>query len=161
MSTLLALPAFAQQTKPKSSAQSADGDQTDFWEGDESGLAWLILHPFASKGYVQRRVEPIRDRINELDEVNATNSKTTRDVDARAWQGIQLASTKVNLADEHTLDAAHKAQTAQQTATAVDTRLSTVETVVGNIDQYKSAPPTEIRFRPWPDRVEQAGQGRA
>jgi outer membrane protein OmpA-like peptidoglycan-associated protein len=32
--------------------------------------------------------------------------------------------------------------------TAVDTRLATVETVVGNIDQYKSAPPAEIRFRP-------------
>ena len=30
----------------------------------------------------------------------------------------------------------------------MDTRLSAVETVVGNIDQYKSAPQTEIRFRP-------------
>jgi flagellar motor protein MotB len=37
---------------------------------------------------------------------------------------------------------------AQQTASAVDTRLSSVETVVGKIDQYKSAPQTEIRFRP-------------
>jgi outer membrane protein OmpA-like peptidoglycan-associated protein len=37
---------------------------------------------------------------------------------------------------------------AHQTTTAVDARLSTVETVVGNIDQYKSAAPTEIRFRP-------------
>ena len=45
-------------------------------------------------------MEPIRDRINELDELNATNSKTTRDVDARAGQGIQLASSKTNLADE-------------------------------------------------------------
>src|SRR5207245_5603273 len=53
-----------------------------------------------------------------------------------------------NEADEHALEAANKAQMAQQTATAVDTRLSTVETVVGNIDQYKSAPQTEIRFRP-------------
>src|ERR1022692_5181123 len=37
---------------------------------------------------------------------------------------------------------------AQQTATAANTRLSTVETVVGNIDQYKAATQTEIRFRP-------------
>jgi len=148
LSTLLALPAFAQQTKPKSSAQSSDSDQTDFWEGDEPGLASLILHPFASKGYVQRHVEPIRDRINELDELNAANSKATRDVDASAQQGIHLASDKTNLADEHALEAANKAHMAQQTATAVDTRLSTVETVVGNIDQYKSAPQTEIRFHP-------------
>ena len=148
LSTLLALPAFAQQTKPKSSAQPADSDQTDFWEGDEPGLAWLILHPFASKGYVQRHVDPIRDRINELDELSAANSNTTRDVDARAQQGVQLASAKANLADEHALEAAHKAQLAQQTATAVDTHLSAVETRAGNIDQYKSAPQTEIRFRP-------------
>ena len=148
LSTVLALPAFAQQTNSNSSAQPADRDHTDFWDGDEPGLAWLVLHPFASKGYVQRHVQPIRDRVNELDELTASNSKTTRDVDARAQQGIQLASAKTNLADEHALEAANKAQMAQQTATAVDTRLSTVETMVGNIDQYKSAPQTEIRFRP-------------
>src|SRR5882724_5435721 len=32
-------------------------------------------------------------------------------------------------------------------ATTVDTRVSAVETKVGNLDQYKSAPQTEIRFR--------------
>ncbi len=148
LSTVLALPAFAQQTNSNSSAQSADRDHTDFWDGDEPGLAWLVLHPLASKGYVQRHVQPIRDRVNELDELTASNSKTTRDVDARAEQGIQLASAKANVADEHALEATNQAQMAQQRATAVDTRLSTVETMVGNIDQYKSAPQTEIRFRP-------------
>jgi outer membrane protein OmpA-like peptidoglycan-associated protein len=148
LSTVLALPVLAQQTNPNSGVQPADRDHTDFWEGDEPGLGWLVLHPFASKQYVDRRVGAIRDRVNELDELTASNSKTIRDVDARAQQGIQLASDKTNLADEHALEAAHKAQTAQQTATAVDTRLSRVETTVGNIDQYKSAPQTEIRFRP-------------
>ena len=148
LSTVLALPLFAQQTNSNSSAQSADRDHTDFWNGDEPGLAWLVLHPFASKGYVQRHVQPIQDQVKELDELTASNSKMIRDVDARAQQGIQLASTKTNLADEHTLEAANKAQMAQQRATAVDTRLSAVETMVGNIDEYKSAPQTEIRFRP-------------
>jgi outer membrane protein OmpA-like peptidoglycan-associated protein len=106
------------------------------------------LHPFASKEYVRRHVQSIQDRVNELDELTASNSKAIRDVDARAQHGIQLASAKTKLADEHALEAANKAQMAHQTATAVDTRLSTVETVVGNIDQYKSAPPAEIRFRP-------------
>ena len=170
LSTVVALPAVAQQTSSGSSSQpAASADQTapasqpvratgqeplqprsdqDFWEGDEPGLGWLVLHTFASKEYVRRHVQSIQDRVNELDELTASNSKIIRDVDARAQQGIQLASTKTKLADEHALEAANKAQMAQQTATAVDTRLSTVETVVGNIDQYKSAPPTEIRFRP-------------
>ena len=170
LSTVVALPAVAQQTSSGSSVQpAASADQTapasqpvtatgqeplqprsdqDFWEGDEPGLGWLVLHTFASKEYVRRHVQSIQDRVNELDELTASNSKMIRDVDARAQQGIQLASTKTKLADEHALEAANKAQMAHQTATAVDTRLATVETVVGNIDQYKSAPPTEIRFRP-------------
>jgi outer membrane protein OmpA-like peptidoglycan-associated protein len=170
LSTVLALPAFAQQANSDSNAQpAAPADQTappsqpvtatgreplrarapqNFWDGDEPGLAWLVLHPFASKEYVQRELQPIRDRLTELDELTAANSKMVKDGDSRAQEGIRLASTKINEADEHALEAANKAQMAQQTATAVDTRLSTVETVVGNIDQYKSAPQTEIRFRP-------------
>jgi outer membrane protein OmpA-like peptidoglycan-associated protein len=71
-----------------------------------------------------------------------------KDTDSRAQQGIQLASTKANEADQHAIDAGNKAQMAQQTATQANTRLSTVEQVVGNIDQYKAATQTEIRFRP-------------
>jgi outer membrane protein OmpA-like peptidoglycan-associated protein len=170
LSAVLALPAFAQQTDSNSSAQpAASADQTappsqpvtatgreplrartprDFWDGDEPGLAWLVLHPFASKEYVQRDLQPIRDRLTELDELTAANSKMIKDFDSRAQDAIRLASTKTNEADQHALDAANKAQMANQTTTAVDTRLSAVETVVGNIDQYKSAPQTEIRFRP-------------
>ena len=37
---------------------------------------------------------------------------------------------------------------AQQTATQANARLTTVEQVVGNIDQYKASTQTEIRFRP-------------
>jgi outer membrane protein OmpA-like peptidoglycan-associated protein len=170
LSTGLVLSAIAQQTNSNSSAQSAaSANQTapvsqpvtatgkgplqptahqDFWDGDEPGVAWLVLHPFASKEYVRRNFRPIQDRVNELDELTASNSRMVRDVDARAQQGIQLASAKAKIADDHALEAASKAQVAHQTATAVDTRLSTVETVVGNIDHYKSAPQTEIRFRP-------------
>ncbi len=37
---------------------------------------------------------------------------------------------------------------AQQTAQQATTRIQTVETVVGNIDQYKASNQTEIRFKP-------------
>jgi outer membrane protein OmpA-like peptidoglycan-associated protein len=69
------------------------------------------------------------------------------DVDARSQQGIQMASTKANEADQHAVDAGNKATQAQTTATQANTRLTTVETVVSNIDQYKSTNQTEIRFR--------------
>jgi outer membrane protein OmpA-like peptidoglycan-associated protein len=167
--TALALPAFAQQSDPNSSAQAASANQNspasqsgtagdndhlqpparqNFWEGDDPSFGALIFHPFASKAYVRRHVQPIRDRINELDELNSANSNSIRDVDVRARQGIQLASDKANLADGHALDAANKAQMAHQTVAALDTRIAADETVVGNIDRFKSGMQTEIRFRP-------------
>jgi outer membrane protein OmpA-like peptidoglycan-associated protein len=109
---------------------------------------WGKMNPFARKKYVQRQTQPIRDRVNELDELTAGNTRMIKDVDARAQQGIQLASAKANEADQHAIEAGNKAQMAQQTATQANTRLSTVEQVVGNIDQYKAATQTEIRFRP-------------
>jgi len=109
---------------------------------------WGKVNPFARKKYVQRQTQPIRDRVNELDELTASNSKMIKDVDSRAQQGIQLASAKANEADQHAMDAGNRAQAAQDTATQANTRLSTVEQVVGNIDQYKATTQTEIRFRP-------------
>jgi outer membrane protein OmpA-like peptidoglycan-associated protein len=108
---------------------------------------WGRINPFARKKYVQRQTQPIRDRLNELDELTASNSKMIKDVDSRAQQGIQMASTKANEADQHAIDAGNKAQMAQQTATQANTRLTTVEQVVTNIDQYKPTTQTEIRFR--------------
>jgi outer membrane protein OmpA-like peptidoglycan-associated protein len=163
LSAVFALAAVAQQTGSNSGAvpaatgpgasqhasnQPASNSNNDFWDGDEPSLGSLLMHPFATKEYVRRHVQPIRDRVNELDEITASNTKMIRDVDARAQQGIQLASAKASLADEHASDAANKAQMANQTATALNTRLASDETMVGNLDQYKSGAQTEIRFRP-------------
>ena len=156
MSAALSLAVFAQQGSSNSGAVPAAtgpgggperSSNADFWEGDEPSLGSLILHPFASKEYVRRHVQPIRDRVNELDEITVANTKTIRDVDARAQQGIQLASAKASLADEHAQDAANKAQLAQQTSAALNSRLTADETRIGSLDQYKSGAQTEIRFR--------------
>jgi outer membrane protein OmpA-like peptidoglycan-associated protein len=120
----------------------------DFWDGDDPNLVNLVTHPFANKKYVQRQVAPIRDRINELDEITSENSKIIKDIDARSQQGLQMASEKTNLADQHASDAANKAQTAQTAATNVSTHVGAVEQTVNNLDQYKGTAQTEIRFRP-------------
>jgi len=156
LSTVLVFPAFAQQPSADSGAPpAATGKQPsqttpsqDFWDGEEPSLGALIFHPFATKQYVRRHVQPIRDRVSELEELTEANRKMIRDVDTRAQQGIQLASAKASLADEHAQEAISKAQTAHQTAAAIDTRVAADEKVVGNIDQYKSGAQTEIRFRP-------------
>jgi len=107
---------------------------------------WGHLNPFARKKYVQRQMSPVRNRVNELDELTADNAKSIKDVDARAQEGIRQASAKANEADQHAVAAGTTAQQANQTATQASNRLNTVEQVVGNLDQYQPASQTEIRF---------------
>jgi len=138
-----ATPAASDQNTSTTGASGKPALQPDTHEG-----FWGKLNPFARKKYVQRQTQPIKDRVNELDELTASNSKMIKDVDSRAQQGIQLASSKANEADQHAIDAGNRAQQAQNTAQQATTRLTTVEQVVGNIDQYKATTQTEIRFRP-------------
>ena len=116
--------------------------QPDYHQG-----FWGKINPFARKKYVQRQLSPIRNRVNELDDLTAENAKQIKDVDARAQEGIRQAYAKANQADQHATEAGNKAQQANQTALQASNRLSTVEQVVGNIDQYQPATQTEIRLR--------------
>jgi outer membrane protein OmpA-like peptidoglycan-associated protein len=119
---------------------------------------WGKLNPFARKKYVQRQMSPIRNRVNELDDLTAANSKSIKDVDSRAQEGIRQASAKASEADQHAVDAGNRAQQANQTATQASTRLNTVEQVVGSLDQYQPATETEIRFRAGQTKLSQKAQ---
>jgi outer membrane protein OmpA-like peptidoglycan-associated protein len=162
LAAFLAFPAIAQttssssdQTQPAATQQSQPSSTDNGTASGKAPLAapsregfWGRVNPFARKKYVQRQTEPIRDRVNELDELTSTNGRAIKDTDARAQAGIKLASDKANEADQHAVDAGNKATAAQQSAQQVTARVQTVETVVGNIDQYKASNQTEIRFRP-------------
>ena len=108
---------------------------------------WGKLNPFARKKYVQRQIQPVQDQVNELDQLTKANAKMIQDVDARAQQGIQLASAKAGEADAHAMDAQQRAQNANQTAQQASDQLQTVQKVVNNIDQYHAESEVEIRFR--------------
>jgi len=157
LAAVLALPALA-QTSPSQDQSAPAAAQTTQSTDTATGKAplappsregfWGRVNPFARKNYVKRQTDPIRDRVNELDDLTASNSKAIKDTDSRAQSGIKLASDKADQADQHAIDAGNKASTAQQTAQQATARIQTVETVVGNIDQYKASNQTEIRFRP-------------
>jgi outer membrane protein OmpA-like peptidoglycan-associated protein len=165
LSVLIALSIFAvgQQGDASSSSAAAQSSATgssgsdlqpipspdtkDFWDGDDPSFGSLITHPFASKKYVRRHTEPIRDRLNELEQLTSETGGMVKDVDARAQKGIQLASEKSNVADQHASDASSKAQLAQTSASMASTRVAAEEQTVANIDQYKGSAQTEIHFR--------------
>ena len=132
-----------QQAQP--SDQQATGHEPLKYEKHEG--FWGHLNPFARKKYVNRQLDPIRGRVNELDELTAKNAKMIADVDSRATEGIRQAMTKANDADSHAVDAGNRANQAQQTAQQATTRIGTVEQAVTKIDQYQPVTQAEIRFR--------------
>jgi outer membrane protein OmpA-like peptidoglycan-associated protein len=160
LAAAMMLPAMAQQSASQDQNQATQSQpaQNDAQAGDQISNRqplqpearegfWGRVNPFARKKYVQRQMTPIRNRVNELDELTASNAKSIKDVDARAQEGIRLASSKADQADQHALDAGNRAQAANQTAQQATQRLQTVEQVVNNYDQYSPTNQTEIRFR--------------
>ena len=154
LAAVLAFPAFAQTSSTQTQATAPATTSTDTATGKQPLQAparegfWGRVNPFARKTYVKRQTDPIRDRVNELDDLTAANGKAIKDTDARAQAGIKLASDKADAADQHAIAAGNQATVAQQSAQQATTRIQTVETVVGNIDQYKASNQTEILFRP-------------
>ncbi len=165
LAAALAVPGLAQQNQSSSSSQTPQNDQTQSAPAQPSDQSqanpnghqpliyerhegfWGHLNPFARKKYVQRQLDPVRGRLNELDEITDKNAKSIKDVDARAQEGIRMASNRANEADMHAVDAGNRAQLANQTAQQATARLNTVEQVVGNIDQYQPVTQAEIHFR--------------
>ena len=152
----MAVPAVAQQNQStpsdqpqaqqaQSNDQTATGKDPLTYERKEG--FWGHLNPFARKKYVNRQLDPVRGRVNELDELTAKNAKMIADVDARATEGIRNAMSKANEADTHALDAGNRANQAQQTAQQAHARIATVEDTVSKIDQYQPITQAEIRFR--------------
>ena len=88
LSVVLAVTAFAQdnsqsststQTAPATASPAMTKADTatgkDPLQPETHEGFWGHMNPFARKKYVARQTQPIRDRINELDELTASNSK--------------------------------------------------------------------------------------
>jgi len=139
-------PQAQQAQQAQSNDQTATGKDPLTYQKKEG--FWGHLNPFARKKYVNRQLDPIRGRVNELDELTAKNAKMIADVDARATEGIRNAMSKANDADSHALDAGNRANQAQQTAQQAHARIATVEDTGSKIDQFQPVTQAEIRFRP-------------
>ncbi|MCL2659653.1 MAG: flagellar motor protein MotB [Acidobacteriaceae bacterium] len=130
-------------TNPDDKSTYATGKplQNDSREG-----FWGKANPFARKRWVHRQVDPIKDRANELDQLQAKNANDIRDVDARATAGINRAMNAANTADQHATEAGNKANAAQATATDASNRTDSLNHTVSNLDQYKEVSSVEVPF---------------
>lgn len=151
--TVLAQTPATDQSAPPAATQSTanPNDSTTYATGQplqnqsREGF-WGHMNPFARKKWVAREVDPIRDRTNELDQLQAKNSNDIKDVDKRATAGINNAMMAANTADQHASDAANKANAAQTTATGASTRTDALNGTVSNLDQYQAMTSTDVKF---------------
>ena len=156
----LGLPAMAQQQQPQvqtgattnpqtqsqtSTAQTGTG-QPPLATQPHEGF-WGHMNPFARKKWVNRQLDPVKDRLNELDELQAKNARDIRDVDQRAQNGIHAAQSTADQANQTAAQASQTAGQAQQLAQAATDKTNQLGQTVANLDQYHPIANTDIRFR--------------
>jgi outer membrane protein OmpA-like peptidoglycan-associated protein len=105
------------------------------------------MNPFARKKWVHKRLDPINDRLTELDQVNAKNASDIKDVDARAQAGIQRAQSTADSANQTATAAGTQAQAANSTATGASGHVDQLNTTVNGLDQYHQISDVEVPFR--------------
>ncbi len=132
-------PPAAEQQQPSPEAQPLTQPKEGFWGH---------MNPFARKKWVQKRLDPINDRLSELDEVNAANARNIKDVDARAQAGISKAQSTADSANQAALAAGNQAQAANNTAQQASGHVDQLNTTVSGIDQYKAITDLSVTFRP-------------
>jgi outer membrane protein OmpA-like peptidoglycan-associated protein len=132
-------------TSPSDNSTYATGQplQTKSNEG-----FWGHMNPFARKKWVNRQLDPVKDRLNELDQLQAKNANDIKDVDSRAQAGIHQAQSTADQASQTATTANSTATQANQTALQASARTTQLGTTVSNLDQYQKVNDTEIRFRP-------------
>ena len=162
LSGALSMPALAQTSSPQaaqtqttsatdSAAQQNAADSSTYATGkpleqqSKEGF-WGHVNPLARKKWVKRQLDPIRDRTNELDQLQAKNRSDIRDVDTRATAGISKANAAAALADQHAQDAASRANSANGVATDASNRTTTLNGTVQNLDQYQQVSAVTVPF---------------
>jgi outer membrane protein OmpA-like peptidoglycan-associated protein len=162
LGSALGVSAFAQSSTPAaqpSDPAAASSSTTSMNPNDSTTYAtgkplanqskegfWGHVNPFARKKWVNRQTAPIKDQVNELDQLQAKNANDIKDVDGRAQAGIKNAMNTANTADQHAQDAANRANSAQALAGNASTRTDALGNTVGNLDQYQTVSATAVPF---------------
>ena len=153
LSSALAIPAVAQQTQPADQPQSTPPAASQQpsptkvqYPSDKEGF-WGHLNPFARKKWVNKRIDPMKDQLSELDQVNSKNAQDIKDVDGRAQAGIQKAQNAADQANQAALAANTQAQTANGLAEGASNHVTQLNSTVNGLDQYHKISDVDVAFR--------------
>jgi outer membrane protein OmpA-like peptidoglycan-associated protein len=154
LASAIAIPAWAQQAQPAPDSQTAPPSAEQQQPSPEAVTVppapkegfWGRVNPFARKVWVKKRIDPINDQLNELDQVSATNARNIKDVDARAQAGIRHAQSSADAANQQALAAGTEAQNANGTAQQASGHVNQLNSTVNGLDQYHQASAVAVNF---------------
>lgn len=132
-------PAAQQNTDQMSTTTQAPPAKEGFWGR---------VNPMARKKWVKKQIDPLNDRLNELDQVNARNAQQIKDVDQRAQAGIHQAQSTADAANQAATAAGQQAQNANNSAQQASNHVSKIGDTVNGLDQYHQVTDFEVKFRP-------------
>ena len=160
LASAMTVSAVAQQSQPSDTssapAATAQAAQTPTSTPPAAATAapveekegfWGRINPMARKKWVKKRIDPINDRLNELDQVNAKNAQDIKDVDSRAQAGIKKAQDTADAANQTATAAGEQARKANETASTASGRVDQVTTEVNGLDTYKPISEVEVPFK--------------
>ena len=140
-----AQPAAESQSSNAAAQQPAGSKQQAATDGKEG--FWGRVNPMARKKWVNKRIDPLKDRLSELDELNAKNAKDIQDVDSRAQAGIHKAQSTADAANQTASAAGDQAQKANATAQDATGHVTRINETVNGLDQYKPVTEVDVTFR--------------
>ena len=155
LASALVISAHAQQAQPSQENQAAPmatsqqpptPSATTAMQPGKEGF-WGRVNPFARKKWVKKQLDPLNDRLGELDEVTSKNARDIRDVDSRAQAGIHHAQSTADVANQTATIAGSKAQQANSTAQNANNHVDTLNNTVNSLDVYDQKAEVVLDFR--------------
>lgn len=107
---------------------------------------WGRVNPFARKKYVNNQLTPIRDRINELDDLSKQNAQQIRDLDARSQAAIAQAQGQADKANQIASAAQQAVQQDAAQAGELNQRYDATNRTIQGVDQYQVAQTAVLQF---------------
>jgi outer membrane protein OmpA-like peptidoglycan-associated protein len=111
-----------------------------------AAIAFLAVSGCATKNWVNTQTAPVVDKTNNLEDRTAENNRNIQDVNARATAGIQQAQNSANSATQSAQSAQQASGQAETAANDAVHRADSLDSVVKNLDNYKSLADVSVNF---------------
>ena len=100
----------------------------------------------ATKKYVRQQLTPIINKVNELDDLTAQNTRAIKQTDERLQSASQQADANAKAADQKAQDSGQQVRQAQATADNAVGRVEAVQKVIVSSDDYRVVNEATVQF---------------